>query len=62
MVSIYNRWGNLIYQSTEGLYETKPWDGKYNNEKMPVGSYYFVIEYNDEFTENITGIVTLITN
>jgi gliding motility-associated-like protein len=62
VVSIYNRWGNLIYQSTEGLYETKPWDGKYNNEKMPVGSYYFVIEYNDEFTENITGIVTLITN
>lgn len=62
VVSIYNRWGNLIYQSKAGQYETKPWDGTFNSEKMPVGSYYFIIEYNDEFTENITGIVTLITN
>ncbi len=60
VVSIYNRWGNLIYQSKEGQYETKPWDGKYNDENMPVGSYYFIIEFNDNFTENKAGIVTLI--
>jgi gliding motility-associated-like protein len=62
VVSIYNRWGNLIYQSKEGQYETTPWDGTFNSEKMPVGSYYFIIEYNDNFTENKTGIVTLINN
>jgi gliding motility-associated-like protein len=60
VVNIYNRWGNLIYQSKKGQYETKPWDGKYNDENMPVGSYYFVIEYNDNYTDYKSGIVTLI--
>ncbi|MEY4572279.1 MAG: hypothetical protein RLZ10_1505, partial [Bacteroidota bacterium] len=31
-------------------------------EKMPVGSYYFIIEYNDNYTQNLSGIVTLIKN
>jgi gliding motility-associated-like protein len=62
VVSIYNRWGSLIYQSKAGQYETNPWDGTFKSEKMPVGSYYFIIEYNDNFTENKTGIVTLINN
>jgi gliding motility-associated-like protein len=60
VVTIYNRWGNLIYQSNEGQYELTPWDGTFNNEKMPVGSYYFVIEFNDGISTNKTGIVTLI--
>ena len=60
VVTIYNRWGNLIYQSSEGQYTTAPWNGKYKNEKLPVGSYYFIIEYNDGITNNKTGIVTLI--
>jgi gliding motility-associated-like protein len=60
VVSIYNRWGNLIYQSKTGQYETKPWDGRYNNENMPVGSYYFIIEYNDNFTESKVGIVSIL--
>ncbi|MBM3430784.1 MAG: gliding motility-associated C-terminal domain-containing protein, partial [Bacteroidetes bacterium] len=62
VVSIYNRLGNLIYQSKTGHYETNPWDGTYNNEKIPVGSYYFIIEFNDGFTHIKTGIVTLINN
>jgi gliding motility-associated-like protein len=62
VVSIYNRWGNQIYQSKSGQYELAPWDGTYNSEKMPVGSYYFIIEYNDSFTQNLSGIVTLIKN
>jgi gliding motility-associated-like protein len=60
IVTIYNRWGNLIYQSIEGQYTTAPWNGKINNDKLPVGSYYYIIEYNDGVTNNKTGIVTLI--
>ncbi len=60
VVSIYNRWGNIIYQSKSGQYEANPWDGKYNNESMPVGSYYFIIEYNDDFTDSKTGIVSIL--
>ncbi|MCF8408411.1 MAG: gliding motility-associated C-terminal domain-containing protein [Crocinitomicaceae bacterium] len=62
VVTIFNRWGNLIFQSKEGQYETNAWDGTYNNEKMPVGSYYFIIEFNDNVTSSKSGIVTLIKN
>ena len=60
VVTIFNRWGNQIYQSNKGQYELNPWNGSYNNEKMPVGSYYFIIEYNDGFTEKSNGLVTII--
>jgi gliding motility-associated-like protein len=62
VVTIFNRWGNQIYQSSEGKYETNPWDGTYQGSTMPTGSYYFIIEYNDNFTENKTGIVSIIKN
>ena len=60
VVSIYNRWGTLIYQSKEGNYEAKPWNGKYIDENMPVGSYYFLIEFNESNTENKSGIVSIL--
>jgi gliding motility-associated-like protein len=60
VVSIYNRWGNLLYQSNAGSYESNPWNGKYNDEDLPVGSYYFIIEFNDDFTDSKTGIVSIL--
>jgi gliding motility-associated-like protein len=60
LVSIYNRWGNLLYQSNAGSYESNPWNGKYNDEDLPVGSYYFIIEFNDDFTDSKTGIVSIL--
>ncbi|MBM3186292.1 MAG: gliding motility-associated C-terminal domain-containing protein, partial [Bacteroidetes bacterium] len=60
IVYIYNRWGNVIFQSQQGKYETNSWDGKYDEKQMPVGSYYFIIEFNDDQTQNKTGIVSII--
>jgi gliding motility-associated-like protein len=60
IVSIYNRWGNLLFQSNSGSYESNPWNGKYNDEDLPVGSYYYIIEFNDNFTESKTGIVSIL--
>jgi gliding motility-associated-like protein len=60
VVTIFNRWGNQIYQSKAGQYESTPWDGNFNEQQMPVGSYYYIIEYNDNNTENTTGIVSII--
>jgi gliding motility-associated-like protein len=37
-----------------------PWDGTFNGQELPVASYYYIIEYNDNTTENSNGIVTLI--
>jgi gliding motility-associated-like protein len=60
IVRIYNRWGNLLFESEKGKYETKPWDGKYNGEQLPVASYYFIIEYNSSKKKADTGTVTIV--
>ena len=60
LVTIYNRWGNIIYQSQRGKYELKPWDGTHNQEPMPVGSYYFIIEFGETFKGNESGIVSIV--
>mgnify|MGYP003634266883 FL=1 len=58
-VEVYNRWGDLLYKSTDG-YKT-PWDGVYNGEPVPVGTYYYVIDVkSSDFPEPISGPVTII--
>jgi gliding motility-associated-like protein len=59
-VFVYNRWGGLIYQSEKGKYSTHPWDGTYNGEKMPVASYYFIIDFNNENFPPTKGIVSIV--
>jgi len=44
IVTIFNEWGQLIFES-EG-YEI-PWDGTYNNELVPDGTYYYIIDLNE---------------
>ena len=60
IVQVFNRWGNKIYESNQGAYNQRPWDGTYEGEALPVGSYYYVIDYNDGKTDSITGIVSII--
>jgi gliding motility-associated-like protein len=60
VVAVYNRWGNMIYQSEEGNYNGKPWDGTYEGNALPVASYYFVIDFNDEDKGSQTGIVSIV--
>jgi gliding motility-associated-like protein len=59
-VKIFNRWGSLLFESNEGVYQQNPWDGKYNGENLPIGSYYYIIEYNDNVTKASQGIVSII--
>ncbi|MBM78009.1 MAG: hypothetical protein CL846_05965 [Crocinitomicaceae bacterium] len=59
IVEIYNRWGAKLFTSDPGY--TTPWDGKYKNSLLPVGTYYYIIELNDiKFPEPITGPITII--
>jgi gliding motility-associated-like protein len=41
-VSIFNRYGQFIYKSSDG-YRT-PWDGTYNGDPVPVGTYFYIIK------------------
>jgi gliding motility-associated-like protein len=60
VVRVYNRWGNLIFES-EG-YAT-PWDGTYNGAELPVASYYFIVDFNDGgVTKPASGTVTIVRN
>ncbi|MBV6485583.1 MAG: hypothetical protein KFKLKKLM_02153 [Flavobacteriales bacterium] len=56
-VEIYNRWGELLYRST--AYKND-WNGTYNGENLPVGTYYYVIELNDGKTKPFTGPLTVL--
>jgi len=42
--SIYNRWGNLLYQWTD---PNKGWNGMVNGKFVPTGAYFVVVEYTD---------------
>ena len=39
-ISIYNRWGHLVYESTD---PAKGWDGTINGKPAAAGAYYYVI-------------------
>ncbi len=59
-VKVFNRWGNLLFESNEGNYAMNPWDGMYNGEPVPVGSYYFIIETHTEGVGDFKGSVTVV--
>lgn len=59
VVEVYNRWGQKLWESEPG-YPT-PWDGTFKGNKLPVGTYYYVINLNrPEFPEPITGPITIV--
>jgi len=62
-ISIYNRWGKLIWSGNNNSNE---WDGFANNgllmdnNQLPSGTYYYIIELNDtNYTEPLTGYLYL---
>ncbi len=59
-VDIYDRYGNLVYKSTDF---NKPWNGNSNSNKpMPVGTYYWIVKGKDILGISIVqqGSVTLL--
>jgi gliding motility-associated-like protein len=57
VVEIYNRWGELLFHA-DGYQQN--WDGTYNGKKLPIGTYYFIIDLNDETIEPVTGPITIL--
>jgi uncharacterized protein YodC (DUF2158 family) len=60
---IYDRWGNLVYKSDDGLL---PWDGTFSGDFVEQGVYTFIFKYkaldeNDkEFSEKVAGDITIL--
>jgi len=57
-VWVYNRWGEELFYS-EGY--NQPWDGTYNGDSLPIGTYYYVIEIKEpDLQRTIDGPVTIL--
>jgi len=54
-VSIYNRWGAVVYEGRGAYFQ---WNGKNRGVDMPVATYYYVIEVGGD-KDPITGSVLL---
>lgn len=58
VLEIFDRWGRLVYRTTNVGEE--PWDGKSKGRDLPMDSYYFVLDLNEAGAEPIVGTVNLI--
>lgn len=58
-ISVFNQWGNLIFQSTD---QAKSWDGKYRDTILPSGTYAYIIVLKDTSGKDYrrTGTVMLL--
>lgn len=56
-VVIFNRWGSIVFESNG---YSSPWNGTHKGELLPMGTYYYKIELNDEDQQVFTGDISII--
>jgi hypothetical protein len=64
-MEVYDRWGNIVYEyNNNGREQPLWWDGFSSGtrtinkgEKVPVGTYFYVIEFNQDRIPPRTGWV-----
>lgn len=58
VVSIYDRWGNLLFETSSYDNKTNAWDGRYNGKPSPSADYWYVIDL-ESIDRQETGHFTL---
>ena len=59
VIEVYNRWGQKVFESETGY--PVPWDGIFEGEPLPVGTYYYIIDVkDDDFPDSISGPITIL--
>jgi gliding motility-associated-like protein len=59
-IKIFNRWGGEIFYSVgSGAYQTKPFDGIQDGQRLPAGTYFYVIKPSPD-VPSLTGYVTIV--
>ena len=56
-VTIFNRWGSVVYES---IGYDEPWDGTHNGEPLPMGTYFYRINLNDGTGKVLKGDISII--
>jgi gliding motility-associated-like protein len=59
-VVVFNRWGSVVYESEKGKYQQNPWKGDYEGKPLPVGTYYFIIQVDEDEEHDLKGSVTVV--
>ena len=57
IITIYNRWGQLLWKSEPGY--PHPWDGRNNGRALPIDAYHYTIDIRNGY-KLIIGIVTIV--
>ncbi|MEA1874134.1 MAG: gliding motility-associated C-terminal domain-containing protein [Bacteroidota bacterium] len=55
-IMVFNRWGQKLYDARS---TGEPWDGIFNGNKVPTGSYTYIIDLHNEI-EPFTGVVSVV--
>ena len=58
LVTVYNRWGEKVYESKD--YYHNPWNGKYKGVLQPIGIYVYIIQLDNTKTKFLKGTFTLV--
>ena len=56
-LTIYNRWGNVVFETRS---YNNDWEGTYNGQPLPVGTYYYYMELNDPDNRSHSGHITIL--
>ncbi len=56
IVEIFNRNGQSVFKSYG---YSNPWDGKYNGKSLPVGTYYYIMDFKGVFPQRSGYVVIL---
>ncbi|OFZ14437.1 MAG: hypothetical protein A3D92_19520 [Bacteroidetes bacterium RIFCSPHIGHO2_02_FULL_44_7] len=56
-VVIFNRWGSVVFESVG---YADPWDGTFKGEPLPMGTYFYTIELNDDEGTTYRGDISII--
>lgn len=57
-ISIFNRDGKMLFKS-EGNY-ANDWDGTVDGRKLPMNSYYYIIDLSSYYMDLVKGVLTII--
>lgn len=57
LLTVYNRYGKVVFK-TEG--NAQLWNGQFNGEDLPVGIYYYVLNFNEPDKKTRSGWVSII--
>lgn len=59
VIEVYNRWGSQLFSAKGDTYNDNKWDGTHNGEPLPMGTYYYIINLNND-SDLQSGAITII--